>query len=188
MDQRQTDNYRKCQSMSMWTEILAIYAAVVSTSSLVVSYISYRSSGPVLSGEAEIHAEIYGSEKIDGPVLWVHLYNRGRAPVTVHSAMISAEGRAEVRRVDWWLHSDECSLPSRMEGYSGENWIFPARTFLKTWLTRNDLRSLRVSIEFAHRESLLLKVNTSLIDGLDRQNLPDWEPDYFANEGEEKFT
>jgi hypothetical protein len=167
----------------MWTTLLASYAAMVSTSSLVVSYISYRSSGPVLSGEAEISAEIYRG-KFDGPALWVDLYNRGRGPVTVHSAMIWAGGNTGpvkgILEVGWLLDSDECSLPSRIEGHSGEHWVFPAREFAKAWLTRSDLQSLKVDIKLAHGKRLLLKVDTSAIDRLDRQNLPDWEPDYFT--------
>jgi hypothetical protein len=38
----------------MLTAVLAIYAAVVSTGAVVISYMSYRSGGPQLSGNAEI--------------------------------------------------------------------------------------------------------------------------------------
>jgi hypothetical protein len=177
----------------MLTEVLAIYAAVVSTGSLV-AYISYRSNGPVLSGEASFMAEIYGKDRIEGPVLWVNLYNRGRAPVTVHSASIWAEGigrsagyvRGGPLVIGWWLDgdaiSDKYSLPAKIEAHSAVACIFPAREFAKTWLTRNDLQAFKVGIEHGPLKSLLLKVDTSDIDGFDRQNLPDWEPDCFTNQ------
>jgi hypothetical protein len=39
----------------MLTDILAIYAAVVSTVSLVIAYFAFRSDDPKLSGSAENH-------------------------------------------------------------------------------------------------------------------------------------
>jgi hypothetical protein len=94
--------------------------------------------------------------------------------------------------IGWFLDgggiSDECQLPPRIEAHSGVACIFPAREFAKTWLTRNDLQALKVGIDHGPGETLLLKVDTSDLDSFDRQNLPDWEPDYFTNQEYTKRT
>lgn len=164
----------------MWTEILAIYAAIVSTGSLLVAYLSYKSGGPQLSGDAEI----YGRYDIEGPTLHVKVYNRGRGPITVES--IDLWGMSIVLRklrsvVGWPLRSPGCVLPSRIEGHSGERWHFPAHRLTEEWLNRNDLVHLEVTIGLANGKSLSLRVDTSNIDVLDGRNLPDWQPDYFKN-------
>jgi hypothetical protein len=164
----------------MWTVILATYAAVVSTSSLAVSYLSYRSGGPQLSGDAEIG----GRYDIQGPTLHVDLYNRGRGPITVDSIMlwgvgIALEGSLPV--AGWPLRSPGCVLPSRIEGHSGAHWHFPAHDVAKEWLNRDDLTRLEVQIGLATGKTLALRVDTSNIDVLDGRNLPDWQPDYFKD-------
>lgn len=68
----------------MWTEVLAVYAAVVSTSSLAISYLAFRSGGPRLSGSAEI----YGRYDIEGLTLHVDIHNRDRGPITVDPIML----------------------------------------------------------------------------------------------------
>lgn len=57
--------------------MLAIYAAIVSTGSLGLAYLAHRSGGPHLSGGAEIYGRY---DIIEGPTLFVDVYNRGRAP------------------------------------------------------------------------------------------------------------
>ncbi len=164
----------------MWTEALATYAAVVSSSSLAISYLSYRSSGPQLSGSAEI----YGRYDIEGPTLHVDVYNRGRGPVTIDSIMLLGIGVALKKNlpvVGWPLRSPSCELPSRVEGHSGERWHFPAHDLAKEWLNRRDLTRLEVHIGLATGKTLMLKVDTSNIDVLDGRNLPDWQPDYFKD-------
>jgi hypothetical protein len=165
----------------MWTEVLATYAVVVSTSSLAISYLSYRSGGPQLSGSAEI----YGRYDIEGPTLHVDVHNRGRGPITVYSIMLWGVGIAYKKEglpvAGWPLRSPSCGLPSRIEGHSGERWHFPAHDLAKEWLNRHDLARLEVEIGLATGKSLTLKVDTSNIDVLDGRNLPDWQPDYFKD-------
>lgn len=164
----------------MWTAILAAYAAVVSTSSLAISYLSYRSGGPQLSGDAEI----YGRYDIQGPMLHVAVYNRGRGSITVDSIMLWGIGIALEKSlpvVGWPLRSPSCALPSRIEGHSGTRWHFPAHHVTKEWLNRDDLTRLDIQIGLATGKTLTLKVDTSDIDVLDGHNLPDWQPDYFKD-------
>lgn len=78
-NERDSAAFDRCYSAGMWTEVLAIYAAVVSTSSVAISYLSYRSGGPQLSGSAEI----YGRYDIEGPKLHVDVHNRGRMTATM---------------------------------------------------------------------------------------------------------
>ena len=66
----------------MLAEVLAIYATVVSTGSLVISYFSHRSSGPRLAG----YAMVARGPKEQGQYrIHLELFNRGQGPVTVHS-------------------------------------------------------------------------------------------------------
>lgn len=165
----------------MWAEVLAVYAAVVSTGSLAISYLAHRSGGPHLSGSAEI----YGRYDIEGPTLFVDVHNRGRGPVTVDSVDLQGVGVALHDKllpvVGWPLRSPGCVLPSRIEGSSGERWHFPAHKITEEWLSRDDLARLEVQVGLATGKSLTLRVDTSNIDVLDPQNLPDWQPDYFKN-------
>jgi hypothetical protein len=72
-------------------------------------------------------------------------------------------------------------LPSRIEGQAGEHWHFPAHGITKEWLNRHDLARLEVHIGLGSGNALTLKVDTSNIDVLDGQNLPDWQPDFFKD-------
>jgi hypothetical protein len=172
---------RPLYSADMWTAVLATYAAVVSTSSLAISYLSYRSGGPQLSGDAEIE----GRYDIQGPTLYVDLHNRGRGPITVDSIMLWGVGIALKKKslpvAGWPLRSPSCVLPSRIEGHSGAHWHFPAHDVAKEWLNRHDLAGLKVTISLATGKTLTLNVDTSNIDVLDGRNLPDWQPDYFKD-------
>lgn len=161
--------------------ILASYAAVVSTSSLAISYLSYRSGGPQLSGSAEIE----GRYDIDGPKIYIDVHNRGRGPITVDSVALWGVGRDYEKEglpvAGWPLRSPSCVLPSRVEGQSGEHWHFPAHNITKEWLNRGDLARLEVHIDLDTGNTLTLNVDTSNIDVLDSRNLPDWQPDYFKD-------
>lgn len=165
----------------MWTEALAVYAAVVSTGSLTVSYLSHRSGGPQLSGEAEI----YGRYDIEGPKLFVAVHNRGRAAITIDSVMLWGVGIAGLEEdrpiVGWPLRSPKCVLPSRIEGSSGALWGFPAHEVTREWLSRDDLARLEVHVSLGTGKGMALKVDTSNIDVLRGHDLPDWEPDYFKD-------
>jgi hypothetical protein len=168
----------------MWTEILASYAAAVSTSALAISYLSYRSGGPQLSGSAEIE----GRYDIDGPKLYIDVHNRGRGPITIDAVMLWGIGKAYEKEglpvVGWPLHSPPGTLPYRIEGQSGGHWHFPAHLPTKEWLNRCDLARLEVHVDLGTGNTLILKVDTSNIDVLDGENLPDWEPDYFKDRPE----
>ena len=172
----------------MWTTILASYAAVVSTSALIVSYLSYKSGGPQLSGSAEI----YGRYDIQGPTLHVALYNRGRGPITVESlglwgtSVTSIGGGIEVPlpTVGWPLHEQRDVLPSRIEGNSGQRLHFPATDIARTWLTSVVLVGIEIKVNLANGRDLTLRVDTSNIDILRGQELPDWQPDYFKGKPE----
>lgn len=165
----------------MWSELLASYAAVVSTSSLAMSYLSYRSGGPQLFGSAEIE----GRYDIDGPKLYIDVHNRGRGSITVDSVMLWGIGKAHEKEglpvVGWPLHLPSGALPCRIEGQSGGHWHFPAHTSTKEWLNRRDIVQLEVHVGLGTGNAMILKVDTSNIDVLDGQNLPDWQPDYFKD-------
>ena len=165
----------------MWTVVLASYAAVVSTSSLAISYLSYRSGGPRLSGSAYI----YGRYDIEGPTLLVDVHNRGRGPITIDSVMlwgICGTGHEKGLPTGGWpLSSPGCVLPSRIEGHSGMHWRFPAHHVSKEWLSRHDIAGLEVTVGLATGRTLALKVDTANIGVLDGRNLPDWQPDYFKD-------
>lgn len=165
----------------MWAEILAIYAAVVSTGSLAVAYFSYRSGGPQLSGSAEI----YGRYDIEGPTLHINIHNRGRGAITVDSAAlwgILIYPNKSLPTIEWPLHLSSDALPCRIEGHSGTRWHVPAHEIARYWLNwRNHNKRLEVQIGLANGGSLVLKVDTANIDVLDGHNLPDWQPDYFKD-------
>lgn len=162
----------------MLTEILAIYAAVVSTGSVIIAYFSYRSGDPRLSGSAEI----VGRYDIEGPTLHVTVHNRGRGPITVDFVMLwglspsSGNKKTALPVVGWPLHSVNSQLPVRIEGHSGDHWHSPAQKITKEWLNRSDLTRLEVTINLADGKTMTLKVDTSNVDILDPHNLPDWEP------------
>jgi hypothetical protein len=162
----------------MWTTFLASYAAVVSTCSLVVSYLSHRSGGPQLSGSAEI----IGRYDLEGPTIHVVVQNRGRGPVTVDSILLWGLGPTAVDKkplpvIGWPLHPVNSQLPIRIEGNSGGRWYSPAQKITKKWLKRDDLVKLVLTVHLANGKFLDLIVDTSDIDVLDPDNLPDWEPE-----------
>jgi hypothetical protein len=161
----------------MWTEILAIYAAVISTISLAIAYLAHRSGDPQLSGAAEI----VGRYDIAGPTLHIALHNRGRGPITVDSIMLwgltPSWGGKTLPIVGWPLHAPNSQLPARIEGHSGRNWHTPAQEIAKEALSRSDLVRLELIVYLAEGKTLTLTVGTSDIDELDPDNLPDWEPE-----------
>jgi hypothetical protein len=172
----------------MWTTVLASYAAVVSTSGLIVSYISYRSGGPQLSGTAKLYRE----PGIAGSTLQVAVRNRGRGAVTIDSMRLwgtgpaSVDGKSQDLAVGWPLTSMNTRLPLRIEGHSGERWTSSASRITKEWLTRPGLTTLSMTILQADGKFLELAVDTSMIDALDPKDLPDSESD--SEENGEPFT
>jgi hypothetical protein len=164
----------------MLTEVVASYAAVVSTAALALSYVSYRASGPQLSG----NAYIYGRYDVDGPTLHVLVYNRGRGAVTVRDLWLWASNtprRSPCPVMGWPLRWTKGTLPARIEGQSGEHFSFPGHLITRDWLTRRDLERMDVAVQLANGKTLWLPVDTDDIDVLDPDNLPDWDPDYFKD-------
>jgi hypothetical protein len=160
----------------MWTDVLAIYAAVISTSSLAISYLSYRSGGPQLSGDAFMTDQMVG----EPPLLYIALHNRGRGPVTVDSIMLWAMGPTSVDKdplpvTGWPLPAVSSKLPVRIEGHSGGRWWVPAQQIASEWLKRDDLVKLVVKVFLADGRLIDLVVNTTEVDELDPDNLPNWE-------------
>jgi hypothetical protein len=177
----------------MWTEVLATYAAVVSTASLAVSYLSHRSGGPQLSG----NTELIGKYDTEGPKLTVQVHNRGRGPVTIDSIMLPGWGPTSLRRkpvgkVGWSFGPINSELPVRIEGHSGGWYSSRAPVAVTEWLKRDDLIKLVVMINLADGRTINLDVDTTDIDELDPDNLPNWkvgpseklQPGWVLNEGE----
>jgi hypothetical protein len=160
----------------MWTEVLATYAAVVSTASLAVSYLSHRSGGPQLSG----NTELIGKYDIEGPRLSISVHNRGRGPVTIDSIMLTGWGPTSMSRkpqpkVGWSFGPVNSQLPARIEGHSGGSWSSRAPFAVTQWLKRDDLIKLVVTIDLADGRPMNLDVDTTDIDELDPDNLPNWK-------------
>ena len=153
--------------MDMWTEILASYAAVVSTSSLAISYLAYKSGAPKLSGNAELRQDM------DGPILRIAVHNRGRGAITVESVELLGiyyDGFQMVPGDSWKLSSPEHVLPARIEGHSGIRWNFPAHNITKDWL-ESYLNELDVKIHLATGKTLTIFVKTDHIDRLGKRRL-----------------
>jgi hypothetical protein len=79
--------------------------------------------------------------------------------------------------IGWPLHPVNSQLPIRIEGNSGGRWYSPAQKITKKWLKRDDLVKLALTVHLANGKFLDLIVDTSDIDVLDPDNLPDWEPE-----------
>lgn len=146
----------------MWTALLASYAAVVSTSSLVLSYLSYRSGDPQLSAIATINAWP------EGPALYIEIYNRGRAAATVDSILMWGHGPTPV---GWSLRSINSELPLRIEPHSGKRWSQPALEITKQWISRDDRAVLTMTVRLANGKFLDLIVDTSSIADLGPDSL-----------------
>lgn len=151
----------------MLTEILAIYAAVISTVSLAIAYFAYRSGDPKLSGSAEL----IGSYVIDGPVLRIALHNRGRGAITVDSgellgwAIVDEFSQSEfpLPLGTWKLNAADLKLPIRIDGHSGIRWNIAAHDISERWL-KDDFARLEVEMSLATGETLTLAVKTWMID------------------------
>jgi hypothetical protein len=149
----------------MLTEILAIYAAVVSTSSLTVSYFSYKSGNPRLSGKAELH-------NTDAPILHIWLYNKGRGAITVNKFELygfepgSKEESKTLESKDfpplWWpFPRHQCGLRKRIEGHSDDEWFLPLPEMAIKWLNLPNLALLDLEVLLGNGNPLVLKVDIS---------------------------
>jgi hypothetical protein len=122
----------------MLTEIVAIYAAVVSTVSIVITYFAYRSENPKLSGSVlpggrgriilgkPYGPTIYSQDEVEFEVpLVIAINNRGRAPITIESASASCIVCTRKR----YAHPAENSLefPIRIDGNSGVRGLIITR-------------------------------------------------------------
>jgi|SRR5580692_215082 hypothetical protein len=101
----------------MLTEILAVYAAIVSTVSLAIAYFAYRSDDPKLSGTVEVKNDL---RSIKGRIeLEISLHNRGRGAITIDSVNMWKAGAGKLMPIP--DHTD-VSLPVRIDGHSGLRW------------------------------------------------------------------
>jgi hypothetical protein len=132
----------------MLTDALAIYAAVVSTISLAISYFANRSDNPKLSGVAT-----YGkSDLID--TIEVNVYNRGRGAITVESVEIYSKERGDNPESSEVAVSES----SRIDGHSGAHWTIPAPPSVGSARVFGNLLSVEVWVNLATGEKLTLKV------------------------------
>jgi hypothetical protein len=161
----------------MLTEILAIYAAVVSTSSLAVSYVSNRSSNPRLSGRAELH-------NTDAPILHIWLYNKGRAAITINKFELygfEPGPKEESKTLEskdfpplWWpFPRHQCDLRKRIEGHSDHEWFLPLPEMAIRWLNLPNLARLDLDVLLGNGNSLVVKVDASGIALRDSLQLSD---------------
>jgi hypothetical protein len=147
----------------MLTTVLAVYAAVVSTSSVLISYIAYRSADPRLSGGATLY---------DRETLLVWFYNNGRGAITI-SRFVLMGVRSRSRRKKsveyanfkflWPLYyqftGDQCGLPKRIEGHSDANWEVKLSESISEWLDLPTLVRLDLMIDLGNGKSLKFKID-----------------------------
>src|SRR6266498_634937 len=68
-----------------WTAVIATYAAIVSTGSLVVAVLAWRSAGPRLKVRGWFYPAEYAKDGTDTDKPALRVENRGRADVEVNS-------------------------------------------------------------------------------------------------------
>ena len=78
-------------------------------------------------------------------------------------------------KVGWSFEPMNSQLPARIEGHSGGRWSSRAPFAVTQWLKRDDLIKLVVTIDLADGRTINLDVDTTDIDELDPDNLPNWE-------------
>jgi hypothetical protein len=106
------------------TTILAIYGAVVSTVSVLLSVWFFRAAGPRLQAQAffEFHFLAEGEEDSGDRTLTVKVWNTGRHPIKVDLERIltikHGSGGETGIPMDW--HGPD--LPIWIPGHSGEEW------------------------------------------------------------------
>ncbi|HUC23943.1 MAG TPA: hypothetical protein VMA73_14640 [Streptosporangiaceae bacterium] len=154
----------------MLTETLAIYAAITSTISLIISYFAFRSGDPKLSGVAEIRAdddEPWDRRKPHNYSLFVALYNRGRGAITVDSIEVYCDSLWRGPK-NWTPSADSVSLPVRIAGNSGVKWdINIPRDDVRTFRGWKSSGVIEVNIGLATGETLNLQVyKVSVLPGL----------------------
>jgi hypothetical protein len=134
----------------MLAEILAIYAAVVSTASLVISYFSDRSNNPRLVGQAMASLSPVGEYR-----LRVELFNRGRGPVTVKSIYLNGSGKYKM--MGDTLNLMNPNLPARIEGHAAGEWDC-ASEIVERLLTDPDISKLEMEVLLGDAKILRFKV------------------------------
>jgi hypothetical protein len=141
----------------MLTTVLAIYAAVISTVAVLISYYANKSDNPKLSGTVSLSGVTQGDWKKSKQFeLSIALHNRGRGAVTVDSVKVYPNGIFGDGGV-WKLGTDELKLPFRIEGNSGIHWdIRPAGEQLR-FLQRRSSKKLQAVIGLATGQEIKLK-------------------------------
>ncbi|MFI6762457.1 hypothetical protein ACIBF5_25310 [Micromonospora sp. NPDC050417] len=152
----------------MWTLVIAIYAAVVSTGSLVTAYMAYRSSGPQVSGRAYFG----GGPGSAWPYLSVNIANAGRAPITIDSAWLIRRKKRKGWTSGWNLRSDDHPLPVRIEGHESVSWSFPSNEMLLTnsklaassWPHWNELDGLEIALLLGSGRTIFIPIMNGVGD------------------------
>jgi hypothetical protein len=144
----------------MLTEVLAIYAASISTISLAISYFAYRSDDPKLSGSAKLDTRFVDLDRMPGgPTLYVTLHNRGRGAITVASVNSLPAGILIVGGRDnspWQIDTNDLELPTRIEGHSGVQWKIPLQKWNSSFAPTYVKPEILIGV--ASGETLTLKV------------------------------
>ena len=153
----------------MLATVLAIYAAVISTVSLVISYFAYRSESPKLSGTAVVVTEpgeapnwgFYPDNVV--VTLAITLHNRGRGAITVNS--VAVYDPSITRGTNQWNpDEDDLVLPVRIEGNSGVKWNLVADYDLQQMLKRHNSEGPDVYIGMATGEVLSMRIKRDTRD------------------------
>ncbi|WP_144082714.1 MULTISPECIES: hypothetical protein [Micromonospora] len=146
----------------MLTEILAAYAAVVSTSALAVSWLTYRSGNPRLSGDATLVEDDKGEYG-----LWVDIRNRGRSVAFVRAMNLQKHGYRKRRReavVIWGLYARDATYPLKIEAHSGDRFHFrPRGDFAIKWSDLRRWDPALVKVEMTNGKSILIPLKFSKI-------------------------
>ncbi|WP_446216551.1 hypothetical protein [Micromonospora sp. IBHARD004] len=101
---------------------LSIYASIVSTGSLVVSWLAFRSGAPKVLIEPNLPTPFSPDDRL----IQLDLTNRGRGAVTVWRCQLLVENP------NWIMTSqtppeEGPALPYRLEGHGANSWIFKVR-------------------------------------------------------------
>jgi hypothetical protein len=106
-----------------WTTAIAAYAAVVSTGSLVVALLAWRSGGPQLQARAGLVRAENGNGWLS-----ITVNNRGRADITIESMQLWV-GKLSPRMVESFKVERGPELPHRLVSHSSIDWVLPPDVF-----------------------------------------------------------
>jgi hypothetical protein len=145
----------------MWTQILATYAAVVSTASLAIAYISYKAGGPRLSGRAA-----FSSWDSDSTI-YAEIWNSGRGPVSIRGFRL--DYNADQKQAGFVYGSlplalNQTVMPIRLDSGAGRGWAFSTGGITR-FLTQPGLKRLRVVVTLGNGKELTLPVHRDSMGG-----------------------